>query len=399
MSSFSSGGVVNRNRGYIVLFQHGIFGDETSFSEAIEKLVKQAPKRHIAYPNSFINMNDYKKGEYGKSYMFEKTESQIEFNNIISGIASFAKEHPDHNILIRTRLSGENKADSIQNQKEKLALIVRRLHAVIDGRPIVLVGHSQGGLVNMETALICPNYIDKIISLNTPFSVNNIGKTFFPIATFCHRFGIPLNVGFDTLDFRDDDVYHALSTLVNFVYFADLKKRWESATNKPTAIALAGLAGVLTDKANEWDSTFDGLVMVSDFQHIKVDKIHFFMEEYPPCPDGWPKEWFWDKDYTKKCTWCREKCVFPKMSFVNTLGEVADEILDAVINDGINSLINGTKYEFKEIEIVKAINAGLNKQAYSGPEQTVYKIYSSKYNHLHVQTNTEILTFLSGLLY
>ena len=87
------------------------------------------------------------------------------------------------------------------------------------------------------------------------------------------------------------------------------------------------------------------------------------------------------------------------MSFVNTLGKAADQILDALINDGINSILNGTKYEFKEIEIIKAINAGLNKTEYTGPEQTVYKIYSSKYNRLHIQTNSEVLTFLSGLLY
>jgi pimeloyl-ACP methyl ester carboxylesterase len=399
MSSFNNGGVINRKKGSIVLFQHGIFGNEDSFTEAIAKLVKQAPNRHIAFPDTFINMNSFKKMGYNNTYLFETPESQLEFNDTIKNIALFAKDHPNHNILVRTRLSGINKADSIQNQKEKLALIVRRLYDLIDGRPIVLVGHSQGGLVNMETALKCPSYIDKIISLNTPFSVNSIGRTFFPIATFCHRFGIPLNAGIDTFDFKDDDVYHALGTLVNFVYFADLKKRWESATNKPTAIALAGLAGVLTDKRYEYDSTFDGLVMVSDFQNIKVDKIHFFMEERPKCPDGWPEEWFWDKDYTNRCTFCREKCVFPKMSFVNTLGKAADQILDALINDGINSILNGTKYEFKEIEIIKAINAGLNKTEYTGPEQTVYKIYSSKYNHLHIQTNSEVLTFLSGLLY
>lgn len=398
MSSFNSGGMVNRGKGAIVLFQHGIFGEEGSFSVAIEKLVKMAPKRHIAF-DSFINMNDFKKMSYDNTYLFENPESQMEFNETIENIVSLAKDYPNHNILIRTRLSGIKKADSIQRQKEKLALIVKKLYSLVDGRPIVLVGHSQGGLVNMETSLMCPGYIDKIISLNTPFDVNKVGRTFFPIAVFCHTFKLSFDAGIDTFDFSNNDVYNALKNLISADYFKDLKRRWESATSKPKSIALAGLAGVLTNKIDEWNSTFDGLVMVSDFQNIKVDKIQFFMEERPNCPDGWPEEWFWDKDYTKKCTFCRKKCTFAKMSYANTLGKTVDQLLDTWINGGIDSLIQGIKYEFKEPEVIKAITAGLDQSEYTGPEQTVYQIYSSKYNHLHVQTNSEVLTFLSGLLY
>ena len=111
MSSFNNGGVINRKKGSIVLFQHGIFGNEDSFTEAIAKLVKQAPNRHIAFPDTFINMNSFKKMGYNNTYLFETPESQLEFNDTIKNIALFAKDHPNHNILVRTRVSGINKAD------------------------------------------------------------------------------------------------------------------------------------------------------------------------------------------------------------------------------------------------------------------------------------------------
>lgn len=375
-------------KGAIVLFQHGIFGNQDSMTATIKKIEEVKGAKNSAYPDGFINMTGFVQKGYKKGLFFDTLEQQNVFLNTMKGIKEYADTNPYINVLVRTNLSGKDTYDSIYLQSEKLEFIIKYINENFEGRKIILVGHSQGGLVNMEASLRCPNMVSKMISFNTPYAVNSIGDDLYPLARLIMSFagGFKYELNDTEMDLSDERVDAALRNLKSFDYFDDLKKRWDEFQNKPPLYKIVGLSGILKGQTFRCNRTFDGLVTVDEMLNISATDTKFIKEYKTDCPDPW-YEFLFEVDYTNVCTSCSKGCDFPKLNFLDELVEIFKKWINHNFN--LNT---------DELEIMKAIQAGLKHEDYTGSKTDIYKVYKNECNHLNILTNYRAIYYLSGIL-
>lgn len=382
---------VKPKKGSIVLFQHGFLGNHESLSETIRLMEQKNPSRNIGYFEGYINMDAFVESGYKGVAGFYSNTSFQKYLDEMEKIINFIKNNPYKNILIRTKLSGDDLIDSVSMQRSKLEHIVQHLYTKVSDRSIILIGHSQGGIVNMEVALSMPKYVKSIISINTPYNENLIASALEPLIMEVVKKVRKFEFGDTSIKFDDDKkierLEKAIGTLTSGMYFHFLKQKWENATEKPSAVGIAGLSGVLTDKLSTNDSTFDGLVTVSELNNIKLNHLEYFFHEEPVCPEN---EVLWDKHYSNRCTFCLKDCPLPKMSFDG-------EVLNAITNY-LKSTITGLPFNPMDLEIITAIQCGLMKKPYGGRMIKIYLIYLSIYSHQNIITNKKVINYLLGLL-
>lgn len=377
-------------KGAIVLFQHGIFGTGNGLDYMVNRLSEKVARNYKF--EDIIDMDDYHPTGYDDRYYFSTPQGQLNFNNTMSKLVKIAKDNPSKNILVRTWLSSHDLCAPIHDQKKRLVHIVKYLHQNVPDIPIILVGHSQGGIVNAEASLECPTYINRIISINSPFMANKIGIDLLAIVSLLGIKGFTWN-GFE---YRLDEKRFraALENLTSVEYFSSLEMRWLATKIKPKAIGIVGLSGVLTGTSFDMDQTFDGLVCASDFKYLTLDHIEYFYEKKPNCPFDLIERVF-NRDYKNYCSFCDKICVFPKASFSSTLFDVVKSVV-------ANWFSNGFHVDYEKAlstnEKLKAISAGINDQNYTGKEQKLYKIYSDKYNHKNIISNEKMISYLAGII-
>lgn len=143
-------------KGVIFLCNHGYNGSEENFSGTLKIIQK------------YSNVLDAK--AYLDDYIYYKDDLN---NNIYKDLKQNAYNYVDKMLFIRTRFQNKVIGD-LDNQAKEVDIIIENIKTCLgeykDKFEFVLIGHSKGGLVNMEYALTHPDKVRRIISINTPYN-------------------------------------------------------------------------------------------------------------------------------------------------------------------------------------------------------------------------------------
>lgn len=160
-----TGGVVDKTPKYalsekvIVLAQHGYKGNRDQFRGGFIKVVEEA-------------------GASG-FYHFESNDHVLVANDSLESTIDAMNAHhsfDDEKIkyfLIRTEFT--NNIDRVRNQIVELDKIINKLKEKTHIEHFYLLGHSKGGLVNMQYSISYPRKVEKLISVGTPYNPNCFG--------------------------------------------------------------------------------------------------------------------------------------------------------------------------------------------------------------------------------
>ncbi len=231
-----------------------------------------------------IDMSDFNAslncffGKFGEYYS-KNTQALIDFKILIADIVAFSKENKGKSILVSTFLNkafkSEYNLDCIENQKIKLNFIIDELKRY-DNVEISLVGHSQGGLVNLECAIERNLKINRVISISTPYASVYLGEKLI-FLDFFMKLGPASAYKIFCNDQEEMDRYKACTeTLCSRTYFDNLKSKWNNLVTRPKLFVITSTAGhlykTITDASGNttiFKYPFDGLVTFKEQSAIE----------------------------------------------------------------------------------------------------------------------------------
>ena len=385
----------------IVLFQDGL-GDQGGFDDTRE-LMKESNSVFLKY-SPRIDMSDYNPDDchfYGNvdGIYTRSEEAENSFKNNISKLVQCAKEHPNCTILVSTYLchgfSSIHNLDSIKNQRIKLIRIIDEIKKSSEIE-LDLIGHSQGGLVNLEAAIERNKNISKVVSISTPYAPVYLGKKLIFLNFVC---SIKRQSAYEIFCENRElcDIYgQRVETLCSSEYYSDLKKKWNALLIRPSLTVITGTSGHLYKCVYDTytKEPFDGLVRFSEQTAIENANFIHLASRDVPC--------YTDKSYAKSICFylkgihqtCTKQCTLGAINFT----EAAIDTLFDLIDDAID---NGDIDNFENYDVVKAVIAGLNNYDINGIPSNYrryYKIYADAYNHKNIRYNSETIGYLMALL-
>ena len=139
-------------KGSVVLCQHGFLGEEDTMNPLFDNL-----KNNVL--RSFYNC-EFCEGVIRTIDLSYKKDS-------IKEVVDKIKANPDHNVFVRT-LFRDSKYGDVSDQAKELANMINQIRYYLPNIPIVLIGYSKGGVVNLKCAIDNPGLIDRIINVGTP---------------------------------------------------------------------------------------------------------------------------------------------------------------------------------------------------------------------------------------
>ena len=394
----------------IVLFQDGL-GDQGGFDDTRE-LMKESNSVFLKY-SPRIDMSCYNSidGYFysNKSRAYERSEQAEDiFKADIKKLVQCAKEHANSTILVSTYLChgfmSDHDLDSIENQRIKLIRIIDEIKQYPEIE-LDLVGHSQGGLVNLEAAIERNKKIAKVISISTPYAPVYLGKKLIFLNFFCNLGGRSAYEIFYKNEESRNAYAERVETLCSSNYYSDLKKRWDSITVKPKLTVITGTSGLLYKyipgvSAGETyvpdtitKEPFDCLVKFSEQVNIEnADFIHLVSHSIS-CYE--------EKAYAQNICYyqsglfftCKRKCALDSISFSGT---VFDTLMDLIEN----AIDKNDIEDLENYDAAKSIFAGIERK----PENMVkgyenyYNICASDYSHKYIRYAPETIGYLMSLL-
>lgn len=392
---------VTKKKYTVVLYQAGLGKDHSYFNRTFQK-IKALGSKHIAFKennktieNTFIDMSKYdtdkgyfyglnSSGDDGKSTILENN-----FNNIICEIIDTLKANPNKILHIKTNLTNgvdyDDGFDSIEHQKKKLELIIKTIQSYDIVVKVNLVGHSQGGLVNIETAIDMPRAIEKIVSISTPYSPVTVAKNLLYIDRLLKKIKIGgLLVADDEESTKRYE--NSANILTSSDYYNDIKKRWDGLKYRPKLMVITGTSGHVSRQVCEYVDygvppfnssirlnferkySFDGLVLTSERKAISHDYEVNFADQNLPC---YNKQTFTNKNCGATIY---DRCINCSAPYFNAFCSVFYIAMDAI--KGTNALNNN---------IVKAIIEGVSRSNVTNVSyKNYYDIYSSDFSHMYL---------------
>jgi len=405
--------VISQKKYQIVLFQGGLADKGHFFDEAISALTATG-LGFRKYPER-IDMTDYNSASgcfyrRGNGYFSKSLYAENEFQTLIANIVECAKMNADTTILVHTYLNhgfnSEHDLETIENQKIRLVRIIKEFKRYGD-IDISLVGHSQGGLVNLEAATEVPDMIKQLISLSTPYAPVYLAEKLI-FLDFYFKIGGAIAYALFKVKSENMSAYDAsVKTLASSLYFDDLHNRWNALPTRPKLTVVTGTSGLIYNVITTYDpqsqtstdtittEPFDGLVKISEQKAIEhADFIHLVKKDVP-CLHS--------KKYAESvCSLqtglyigCKESCTLSSISFSGTIANMFFSLIDnAIRGNGLG--------DFSTYPIVVAIDAGRNREPAKVPSggiyQAYYNIYSDEYNHENIAEAPETIGKLAALL-
>lgn len=393
-------------RSKIVLFTAGLGCDGDFFNPTITKLLGNSAK--VKKYNTIIDMKDfdvqlnYFKGINSTGYYGRSDALFSIFNEHITNINTLATENKGYAILVRLSLQfypyysmgtvEHKKYDSIENQAKKVCFIIDKIKEMNNNVDIVLVGHSQGGLVNLEAAILRNTLINKVISIATPYKpvlaadlmvipiimskIVNLITGYSPL-TALDNF---VDMGLD-----DENCQDRILTLSSSSYYNSLKNRWNSLQNRPSLTVITGTSGhLVTIDAGviRMKQSFDGLVRTSEQKEISHANIINLGSINAPC--FIQKTLFNDTCFDIITSPCYFNCNLDNFSLNGILFR---SILTCLYKKltipgySVYSYLNNQT----DIEVLRAIDAGLERNNdFNLLYSNYYNIYASDYSHMFI---------------
>lgn len=261
--------------GAIVLFQHGYSSNGRAHEDLVYNLTKARPSQIKSVANIMSQNN-----------LHRFNETTLFANN------------PDKTILIKTEFS-DNRG-FIEFQVYELKLMIDRIQSVLGtSRPIYLVGHSKGGLVNMRFSLTYPGVVKKLISVGTPYNLNMLAFAQGVLAEVLDHdlFKAALDLSWkgklalEGVNFLMDQ-YVTDKDLSSPATYAALRTHWNNSRNKPhlTAIGCSQI-GTSADPKAGGDIIVPYTAQVADGYKdvVKVELSDRYIKVFPDNLWGWLK--------------------------------------------------------------------------------------------------------------
>lgn len=290
-------------------------------------------------------------------------------------------------ILVPTELSFTQKEDiggqetvkyaNIDAQSIRLKYIIDKIYEYENDINVFLIGHSQGGLVNLQVSNDDSyGIIKKVISISTPYSkvelidANKMGLCIDALM------GIFLHNDKTNNDYSKENLRDCIYTLLLKYKYETLKEERNKLTNKASIINIIGGSGLALKKINSTYScnVFDGLVSIYEQNNIDAKHTYLFIDDVP-CKTL-NKYLYLHKECSKKND-IVDNCVCGKCP------------LDKLIyNDCLDELLSSSSNLYEEISL-----ASYNKDYYSTVEERneLLNIYKHNYSHGFLRYNNEVL--------
>ena len=403
--------VISNKKYKIALFQGGLADNGYGFNKTMN-LLQNASNNFLKY-SSRIDMTHFNPEQncfYGNvsGYYTKSAQATNDFKALIANIVAYAEANEGKTILVGTYLNRGFKTnhdlDSIENQKTKLVYIIDEIKKYSNVE-LSLVGHSQGGLVNLEAAIDRSSKIKRLISISTPYAPVYLGEKLI-FLDFFFKIGGETAYSLFCNDPKNIPAYKAcVEKLCSSSYYSDLKSRWNNLSSRPPLTVITGTAGHLSTFIpgvyNEYcynpdtfmKESFDGLVKFSEQANIQNATFIHLADNNLPC--------YAEKGFAKNMCYyqqglyssCKKNCNLSSISFSGT-------VID-VLFDLIGNAINGKDiHNFANYNVAVAIFAGLEKDLTKVPSgyMNYYNIYSNDYNHDFIRYNSDTISHLLALL-
>ena len=371
----------------VVLFQGGLNDNGTGFDTTIDLLMQSSDgsSKFIKY-EQVLDMRNLNPVTHifgtntGDTSNMTHLISETHFHNVIEDIVDLGRANTEKIILVRTYLnrvySTDIDLDTIGNQAFKLKYIIDEF-SEYENVEIILVGHSQGGLVNLEAAIDRYSRISRIISISTPYSpvyLATVASLFDPI------------LGCVT-DVDNIEYYRAcVNTLASNEYFNNLKSRWNALQSRPELTAIVGISGKLQYLSGElFDivdiSGFDGLVMTSEQTDIEHANFVYSINDDVPCYNN---QLYASSCCTEFDNMCNNTCNLIKISFFDFFMKLLSDIW----NEFVHSLDTESQNSSGETDSNSFLNI-ISNTAYSNNPNEAENIDTNDpyYNYLMVYAN------------
>lgn len=414
--------IITSNYKTIVLFQGGLGDTGWGFLETIEKLASKSSK--MINSNIFIDMKsfDIKDNEFyglnSSGYLTKQSSLAMKFNENIAKIVSLSNNNFFKAILVRTSLSEsidyieKGKLnylgfDSVKDQATKLEYVIKAIKAIDSSIRIILVGHSQGGLVNLEVATRIPQYIHKMVSISTPYSPVSMAKKLINLNCLASIFKTNIYQMLESNPKLATKYQERVEDLGTNKLYNEIKSKWENLSYRPQLIVIAGVSGLLTtlipgtiDPYTGFQGPdtyikypFDGLVSISEQQAINHATILGFSDKNLGCYN--------DKGFMESpCYYqsgfylsCKKTCCLSSFDLNLSLLKIGIQAL----GDLISSWVKGTEFKFNldDYDIIKDIYNGVNGDPISNPNnKNFYNVYKSEYSHQNLRYCDETIANL-----
>ena len=415
-----------KNKKTIALFQGGLGDIGDGFKKTINLLSKKSI--NMIDSNVFFDMKTFNVnrntflGIDNSEYLSMQNALIMEFNKKIANIVALANSNLDKAILVRTSLSesvdtiSNHKIeylgfDSIKDQAVKLVYIINAIKNIDSSVRVILIGHSQGGLINLEAATRVPDKIEKLISISTPYSPVSLGKKLISINSIISNFNMDIYSSIyenQKLAKKYEDRVEDLSTAKYYNY---VKRRWEDLSKRPSLTIITGVSGQLisfllgSGDTGLGDYTpitilkypFDGLIGIAEQTAIDHASIIGLTNPKLAC--------YTTKDYmhyicstqTGLSFTCKKSCILPSFSLMATLVPIAfNEFIELVMCyfTGKNFNFNIDDYSV----VVDIMNGILKKPISDSRNQAHYDVYASDYSHENLRYCDETIGRLIALL-
>lgn len=401
--------LTTKNKYKIALFVGGLGYDGSFFEPTIRKIYDFAPTLVRIY-NNLINMSNYnvESSEFvGISYgsLLPSSDALETFNLRIAEVVNLAKSNFNKTIMVRTKLDlrpfGVNNSrivykryDSIKNQSLKLQKIVEAIKNLDSSIEITLVGHSQGGLVNLETAIEIPSKITNIVSISTPYSPVTSAYLLRTIEFVANIFNTNIYQTFTKNDY--DEFEKRVITLSDSKYFFDLKEKWNNLSNRPKLTVIAGISAHIMTSTYIflWEINhrypFDGLVLGREQVDIEYCDLYVLHNPDVEC---------YDKSDGFKHSCCSQyglinnhicNCSLPCF-------DISSAIIKSTIS-ALESMISNQNINLNELPVVKAIIESINNEPCSNENyRQYYEIIGGKYSHKNIVVQSDTIGLLLGV--
>lgn len=409
MSSLTT--IVKRKK--IALFVGGLGSDGNFFNQTIQKLNSKAPTLTKVY-REIIDMSDFSvtnKQFVGVSSgsLFPSSKALEAFNLKIAEVVNLANSNTNTTIMVKTKLDFRPDSvangkivyksyESIDNQSIKLIKIIESIKQLDSSIEIILVGHSQGGLVNLKTATEIPNKIKNIVSISTPYSPVTTAYLLRTVEFVANIFYTSVYPYFSAGDYEEYE--KRVKTLSDSKYLTDLKTKWNKLSKRPSLTVIAGISAHLMTSQYftiffvpfeiNHRYPFDGLVMGReqvDIDHCDLHVLHNPEVECYEKSDG----------FTHSC--CSQfglinnhncKCALPCL-----------DISSAILKSGLSSLesmIKQGEVKLEELPVIKALIEGINGEACSNENyRQYYEVIGGNYSHKNIVIQNDTIGLILGV--
>ena len=404
---------INNPQYKLVLYQAGLGCDQSFFDNAFFKILSMSSASNAVYvkagmnvSNSFIDMTYFNTDNntfFPSSNLGSLPNPYFHaFHTTIADVMNQLVNCYPKTLHVKTLLNNSPSFDdgfeSIYSQKQKLKQIIGAICSYNLNVKIILVGHSQGGLVNLETAIDIPNLIDKVISISTPYSSAFVGKNLLYLGRLLRKIGLLSTFVQDsqaTIQRYEDRAI----TLTSDSYYSNLKQRWNALQQtRPSLHLITGTSGLITATSTEYyymgdppisvpistefRTPFDGLVLTAEQKNINCDSVINITNQSLPCYE--------DEDFVNEiCSYgsvhrCYS-CPLPKFDPSLAAFESALDLIT-----GGDPFSNG---------IIQAIFEGANGDPLSNNYyKKYYDIFVSDYSHAHITSCDETIAAIIGFI-